>query len=542
MANRISRRPKPPTPLKATWRSEARAARQHPLNVAALPSSARIKGWRTTRFDEAKTFFSHEAQAHTSMHAHLDPKADIGPSLERIPELVPAVQRVAERYLAGGKKKDIRPVLKLPEGVLDYVIIGAGMAGVSAGAIMADAQHAGVPLRGLVLEGSGRLGGRVRDVEVQGKKVGLGASWIHGKYNTLRLLADALALTRERTYLGREMFVDGRPATPEERLEYERATQAAQEAVGAAERRGSAGPVAKYVPDGKWKGLVVAENGPGEAGVDGDQVDASEATRFASGRDVFLKEGMQSLVVELAKAAELPVVFNARVDQWAQAQDGSWNVRLTDGRQVRAWQVLYTGSTGALGNIDVQPPLPLWKREAVAALPMGNFTKFAFTTEEPYERKHTRRNSWVVNAETHSVTHQIKEDVQFVVKYQGDPRLNIMFAGGRAAERLLAQPKPVLVAWAEGKFSRVAGKVMHIKDIMATPFGQEELLRGSYTAVRPGMAGAHAVYAAPMQGLNFAGEAAGSSQESGSLLAAFHSGVDSAYDIIAALKLKPKSK
>ncbi len=43
------------------------------------------------------------------------------------------------------------------------------------------------------------------------------------------------------------------------------------------------------------------------------------------------------------------------------------------------------------------------------------------------------------------------------------------------------------------------------------------------------MEGAHTVWAAPVNGLHFAGEAAGTAQNNGSLLAAFTSGIDSAY-------------
>jgi monoamine oxidase len=515
------------------------------LAIARLPSSKRIPGWRTARFDKAKAFATKvfETNPDAPMKPMLDPKADIGPTLSKIPTLPEALERIGARYRAQNMKSDIRRIDVLPNDVQDYVIIGAGMAGAAAGAGFADANHAGAKLKGLVLEGSDVLGGRARDVDVNGKKAGLGPSWLHGKHNVLRRMADLLGLTRERTYLDREVYVDGRKATPAEAdalfKEEERAEDTMlKAALGGKESRANA--ASKFFPPGRWKNVAEAEMGRGDQGMDIGKVDPIDGADFQSNQDDFIKEGMQEFVTRIAKAAELPIAFNAYVKSARRGDDGIWTVKLADGRSVKTKQLIYTGSTSALMNIDFGGALPKAKIESALAMPMGNFTKFLFTTKEPLDRPDTFRNSWVVDAVTDPHNHELHEDVQFVVKYGDDPRANIMFADAEVAKHVLALPKDRRRAYVEKQFEKVAGRPVHIETMANTPYASDPLFGGSYTNLLPGMEGAHTIYAAPFHGLNFAGEAAGTAQNNGSLLAAFTSGIDSAYDAIAALFPAPK--
>jgi hypothetical protein len=79
---------------------------------------------------------------------------------------------------------------------------------------------------------------------------------------------------------------------------------------------------------------------------------------------------------------------------------------------------------------------------------------------------------------------------------------------------------------------------VHVDALFITPFATEKNFQGCYSNLLPGKEGAHTVWAAPVHGLNFAGEAAGTAQNNASLLAAFTSGIDSAYDVIKATKLR----
>jgi monoamine oxidase len=516
---------------------------QHVLDTAALPSSKRIEGWRTPEFDKAKAAISKklEADPNVPLKHLLDIKADIGPTPDKIPALPEAVERIMARNAE--RKGDIRPVTKLPTDVQDYVIIGSGMAGISAGAILSDANEAGANLKGLVLEGGSVVGGRMRDVDVNGKKAGLGPSWLHGKNNMLRRLADGLGLHRERTFLDREVFIDGRRATKEEEdglfAEEEKAEDHMTKAALAGQESKGGDAASKFFPKGRWQRVAEAEMGTGDQGMNIGKVDPIDGADFASDQDDFILEGMQEFANRFAKAAHLPVAFNAQVSGAKRGDDGVWTVTLADGRTVKTKQVIYTGSTDALHNIHFGQHLPKAKLETVTdALPMGNFTKFLFTTKEPLNRPDTFRNSWVVDAHTDDHTKKLTEEVQFVVKYGDDPRANIMFADAGTAKALLALPEAQRKHAIEERFSKIAGRPVHVEQLAVTPFAGEKNFRGCYTNLLPGMEGAHTVWAAPVHGLNFAGEAAGTAQNNGSLLAAFTSGVDAAYDVIAATKLK----
>jgi monoamine oxidase len=359
----------------------------------------------------------------------------------------------------------------------------------------------------------------------------------------LRRLADGLGLHRERTFLDREVYVDGHRASKEQQdglfAEEDKAEDRMMKAALAGQESKGGDPASKFFPKGRWQAVAEAEMGRGDQGMSIGKVDPIDGADFSSNQDDFIQEGMQEFATRFAKAAKLPVAFNAQVESAKRGDDGIWTVKLTDGRSIKTKQVIYTGSTTAMQNIDFGTHLPEAKVAAAKdALPMGNFTKFLFTTKEPLNRPDTFRNSWVVDATTDQKTGKLSEDVQFVVKYGDDPRANIMFADAGVAKELLALPEKERRAAIERRFEKIAGRPVHLDKLAITPFADEKNFRGCYSNLLPGKEGAHTVWAAPVHGLNFAGEAAGTAQNNGSLLAAFTSGVDSAYDVIAATRLK----
>ena len=58
----------------------------------------------------------------------------------------------------------------------DVIVVGAGMAGLAAARVLAQAGR-----RVLVLESSGRTGGRIHTVREAGHAIELGAEFIHGR-------------------------------------------------------------------------------------------------------------------------------------------------------------------------------------------------------------------------------------------------------------------------------------------------------------------------------------------------------------------------
>ena len=99
------------------------------------------------------------------------------------------------------------------ESTFDCVVVGGGMAGLSAAR---ECKNRG--LKTVVLEGSDRLGGRVRTVEVGGVLAEAGAEFIHGDNSMLQLLDEAgfkyhQAEWPNYYFLGKELYLTKDPPT-----------------------------------------------------------------------------------------------------------------------------------------------------------------------------------------------------------------------------------------------------------------------------------------------------------------------------------------
>jgi monoamine oxidase len=133
-------------------------------------------------------------------------------------------------------KPDCRNVHNLDQE-FDVIIVGAGLAGLSAGRELEHLDHKKI----LILEANDRIGGRAYTVEVGPDKVPIdyGGAWIHGvPTNPLTPLVDSLGFKRQRTELDLPYFVDARRASEKEKKvfddaveEYERAVEVAAKSV-----------------------------------------------------------------------------------------------------------------------------------------------------------------------------------------------------------------------------------------------------------------------------------------------------------------------
>jgi monoamine oxidase len=102
-----------------------------------------------------------------------------------------AAASLAFAILPHCKKKNTEPVSKKT-----VLVIGAGIAGLAAAKTLVDAGH-----EVEVLEASGRYGGRIMSIDVEGYTADFGASWLHGiNGNPLYELANANAITTKPTY------------------------------------------------------------------------------------------------------------------------------------------------------------------------------------------------------------------------------------------------------------------------------------------------------------------------------------------------------
>jgi monoamine oxidase len=126
-------------------------------------------------------------------------------------------------------KPDCRNVQNLDQE-FDVIIVGAGLAGLSAGRELEHLDHKKI----LILEANNRIGGRAYTVEIGPDKVPIdyGGAWIHGvPTNPLTPLVDSLGFKRQRTELDLPYFVDARRASEKEKKVFDDAVEEYEHAV-----------------------------------------------------------------------------------------------------------------------------------------------------------------------------------------------------------------------------------------------------------------------------------------------------------------------
>ncbi len=362
---------------------------------------------------------------------------------------------------------------------VDIVIVGAGAAGIAA------ARRAGeLGLGVALLEAKGRVGGRAHtDI------ASLGAPWDRG----CQILhsADVNPLTEHAERLGfpylkgyprpRRTLRRGSWADPEEVAaldDYCAACWAAVRAAGAAgedvpiatvvDRHGRFAPIFDY-----WCSAIM--------GVDPDRASTLDYARYRdSGENWPLGNGYGALIAALAGG--LPVRLDTpvmRIDH-----GGKSGVRVATPRgALTASAVLVTVSTGVLHaeTIRFDPPLPEWKRAAIAALPLGSANKVALALDP---------GTLDAPANSHA---------QFDVPGGGICGMQIrpfghdfvsVYLGGGFSDRLEAAGEAAMIAVARDGLRQIFGAnaLNGVRCAAATRWSADPDIRGAYSAARPGEA------------------------------------------------------
>ncbi|MEO1190763.1 MAG: FAD-dependent oxidoreductase [Pseudomonadota bacterium] len=382
----------------------------------------------------------------------------------------------------------------------DVVIIGAGTAGLAA-ARRLDARG----LTWVMLEASGRIGGRAFTEETSlGVPFDQGASWIHqSNRNPLTAVAaEAGFTTFNDDDVGGSFYVGDRLATAAEDRQADVAWDGLIGAMSEAGRRRQDVSAASVSPrDLPWIQVSETWVGPMSMGRDLENISCVDWWNMAdTAPNLIVKEGYGALVAHYGEG--LPVSLNTKATQ---VRWGGPGVEVeTDKGTISAKAAIITVSTGVLnaGSLRFDPPLPDWKQEAIAGMPMGLLAKIGLRLS-PGDRYGLRPNGWL------SYKVETREACYFVT-WPWDQDTMIGFVGGKFAWDLTKAGSKAAIDFAVGELQKTLGAEATKRVIASvwTDWGANPLTLGAYASALPGQATARNKLALPVgERLYFAGEA-----------------------------------
>ena len=380
----------------------------------------------------------------------------------------------------------------------DVIVIGAGMAGLSAAKSLRRAGYAV-----LVVEARDRLGGRaVTDTASFGQPYDLGAMWLHSAdINPLIPIAEELgfAVTEDEGEL--LLYLAGKEATDAERSALasalERITQQLEETAKSGKDIAAAEVLGER---DRWSAIAGAMIGPIKHGVETKNLSIVDwYAQVSSGIEILLRDGLGGLVAAYGRDASVVLGTAVRKIDWR----GPRVALEVDGGALEARAVVVTVSTGvfAAGGLAFIPALPATKREAIAANPMGLVDKFAFKLP-PELLKIPAGASLIAQGANGTV-------IDCLVRPFGYDYL-MAFVGGDLAWELERQGEKAATEFVRRHLRDATGIdfAKHSTTGHATRWGADPWARGAFSASRPGSAHRRSAIAEPLgERVFFAGEA-----------------------------------
>jgi len=379
------------------------------------------------------------------------------------------------------------------------LIVGAGAAGIGAAHA---ANKAGID--SIVFEASHRVGGRGLTEELApGIPWDLGCHWLHsGSINGLAPVAKQLGLHYDTHLPSRGFYMNSTRLSESEVQDYEQFGTDIWHKIEDSDANGKDLALGELIDQNSkwapyynyWQSLMTSE--------DVDNFSALDLIRYEDTDENWpIKEGYGTLLTLHAK--DLAIELNTAVKQinW-----GGNEVRVETNRgTITAKQVIITVSTGVLNarDIDFRPALPVDKLEAINALPLGCYNNFAMLYEE----------DWPFDSDTPDrIDYSNGHDINFAFKLRcsGWPYIYCAVAG-RQARWLEKQPLEESENLMMSALTDLFGSDFKKKIVKfrASAWGDDPLIKGAYSASKPGKSDQRKCLALPVADrLYFAGEAA----------------------------------
>ncbi len=392
------------------------------------------------------------------------------------------------------------------------IIIGAGVAGLSAGQAL---RSAGITP--FILEARDRIGGRIHTDHTYGP-LELGAEFIHGEQATTWEVVRATQLATIVWGSDRHFAIEGQcvPANDQFGARVAQLYGAAYAYSGAdctvEQLLGSLAPPDDPAARMALRWLANVE------GADPQRLSAlavaREHVQSTNGATNFHLVGGYDAVAQ-ALAAGLNIQCGSPVQQIAWNSNGAI-ITLASGAQFSARRVIVTAPLGVL-QADLpafDPPLPADKRAAINALAMGQVSKLALWFD---------RQLWpdfsVLSTDGRVAT-------WWPVETTGTPAL-MGYTGGPAALALAALGEAGAIATGLAELAQLFGPEVHRAYLggRLADWSREPWSRGAYSYTPVGAADARAVLAAPVEDvLYFAGEASVTNGHIGTVHGAIETG------------------
>ena len=423
---------------------------------------------------------------------------------------------------------------------MDVVVIGAGVAGLSAAASL---RRAG--LKVLVLEASGRIGGRARTVvepALGGAWFDHGASWLHvAESNPLVPIAEAAGetlidsdeLRQERTFIGTRLASETELADFSDA--WPRFIAAGDVLLAAGGPDGSLADVAKTLPDDPWALSVETWEGPVVCVADADRYSLRDWKRnLLTGGNRMVAGGIGAFVSNrLGEGLDIRLNTKVLGVRWS-----GKGVSLATGHgTIEARACIVTVSTGVLagGAIAFDPPLPAVVNDCLAGLPMGLAIKVALPAAGPDR---------LDLPDYCSVDRRVEQ--------AGEPAIVLQFwplgrgyvsawIGARTAWALQAEGDAGCIDFVRNHlfalFGARARDLFPGREAVVTQWGREANFLGSYAYALPGHADARGRLGQPLADgrLILCGEACNEDGLAGTVGGAWHDGQRAAAAVAGAL-------
>jgi len=378
--------------------------------------------------------------------------------------------------------------------IRDVVVIGGGAAGIAAAHRL---YEAGIDV--LLVEASGRLGGRAHTVRVGGEALDLGCAWLHSADRnpwSRIAVAEGFPIDRTPARWGEQWHNLGFSRADQEAF---RAADADWRARAEAYRGGPDRPLSDFVADdAPWRPLIDAISGYAN-GAPLSRVSLHDWSAYeeAAGEENWrLTDGYGALVAHHARG--LPVRLDTPVTHVDHR--GRTILLRTPRGTIETSRIILAVPTPVIADGDIGfNPLIHDKRLAAAALPLGLADKiFLGIAGDDYPL-----NAHLIGNPRSSFT------ASYQVGWLGRPLVEAFF-GGDCAETLEAESDRAVADFAIGELANLLGSDWRsrLRPIARTRWRAEPFVRGSYSHAGIGAAGQRAVLAEPVDDrIFFAGEA-----------------------------------